>query len=194
MFKYYNPQLIHSKRSYTVEKLCHVFRDKKLHAQTIRAWINSGELEVISNKPIVIYGALVKEFLKKRNDAHKKTLEFNQIKCVGCKAIAVPKNNEVTVIGQNKNGSWSAVVICQFCARENTRFYGKNQRDKLNEVFIVKQTDLVTLCNKPDTASKTHLNDENKLALCESDSNQQENSLSSASKTNIGEQLTLFNF
>lgn len=192
MFKYYNSQLIHSKRSYTVEQLCAVYKAKVLHAQTIRGWVKDGLIPVLSKKPIVIYGAVFKTFLEVRNKSHKKQLEFNQIKCVGCKQISTPKNNEITLRGQNKNGSWNVVAICQFCNRENSRFYATDARQKLDETFIVKQPELMTLCNKSDTASKTHLNDENKLVSSEPSRDQQENSSVPASKTNIGEQLNLF--
>jgi hypothetical protein len=193
MFKYYNPQLIHSKRSYTVEKLCNVYKDKKLHAQTVRGWVNSGELETISKKPIVIYGAIAKSFLEKRNKSHKKTLGFEQIKCVGCKQISFPKNKEITLY-QNKNGIWKAVGFCQLCDNEILKFYKKDDRQKLEETFIIKQPELVTLCNKSDTASKTHLNEQEKVVSSEPPQDEQQNSTTTVSKTNIGEQLNLFNF
>ena len=191
MFKYYNPNLLHSKRSYTVEKFCNVYKDKKLHAQTVRSWVNSGELETISKNPIVIYGAIAKSFLDKRNKGHKKHPEFDQIKCVCCKQFSVPKNKEITLY-QNKNGSWKGVGFCQHCEHEISRFYKRDDRQKLEETFIVKHPELMTLCNKSDTASKTHFDDENKLVLSESDQDQQQNSPDVVSKTHIGEQLTLF--
>ncbi len=193
MFKYYNSQLLHSKRSYTVEKLCNVYKDKKLHAQTVRGWVNSGELEVISKKPIIIYGAVAKSFLEKRNKAHKKTLDFEQIKCVRCKQSSSPKNKEITLY-QNKNGSWKAVGFCQLCNHEISKFYKKDDRQKLEETFITKQPELVTLCNKSDTASKTHLNEPDKIASSEPNQDEQQNSTETVSKTNIGDQLNLFNF
>jgi len=191
MFKYYNPQLIHSKRSYTVEKLCNVYQDKKLHAQTIRGWVNSGELEVISKKPIIIYGAIIKSFLEQRNKAHKKTLDFDQIKCVFCKQSSSPKNKEITIY-QNKNGSWKAVGFCQVCDHEISKFYKRDDRQKLAETFIIKQPELITLCNKSDTASKTHLKELQKIVSSESKQDLKQDSTTTTSKTNIGEQLTLF--
>ncbi len=55
MFKYYNPQLVKKYRSYTAEEICKLFENKRLHVQTIREWVKSGELEVITKKPITIY-------------------------------------------------------------------------------------------------------------------------------------------
>ncbi len=193
MFKYYNPQLIHSKRSYTVEKLCNVYQDKKLHAQTIRGWVNSGELEVISKKPIIIYGAVIKSFLEQRNKALKKTLDFDQIKCVRCKQSSSPKNKEITIY-QNKNGSLKAIGFCQVCDNEISKFYKRNDRQKLEETFIIKQPELMTLCNKSDTASKTHLKGPQKIVSSESKQDAKQDSTTTTSKTNIGEQLNLFNF
>ena len=101
MFKYYNYKLIESNRSYSTEKI------KKLigiHEQTIREWVNQNNLECVSRKPILIYGAVLKEFIKNRNENHKKTLSFNEFKCLKCKAISIPQDNQISIY-HNKNGS-----------------------------------------------------------------------------------------
>lgn len=93
MFKNYNPRLVKQYRSYTVEQICNLFKEKKLHPQTVRDWVKSGELETITKKPIAIYGAVLKDFLEKRNASYKKQLEFNQFKCLKCQEIITPQNN-----------------------------------------------------------------------------------------------------
>ena len=148
-------------------------------------------MEVISKKPIIIYGAVIKSFLEHRNKANKRTLDFDQIKCVRCKQISHPKNKEITLY-QNKNGSWNAVCICQSCDQETWRFYKKIERQQLEETFIIKKPELMTLCNKSDTASKTHLKEPQKIVSSEPNKDVKQDSTTTTSKTNIGEQLNLF--
>lgn len=170
MFKYYNYKLIESNRSYSTEKI------KKLigiHEQTIREWINRNNLECVSKKPILIYGAILKEFIKNRNESHKKTLEFNQMKCLKCKAISIPKNNEV-LLYNNKNGSIRTVAIHSCCEGvELSKLYKKIDTEKLKQVFFIKPTE-PTLCNSLCISSKTNINETQETNLCEPKTKEQE--------------------
>lgn len=167
MFKYYNPRLVKQYRSYTVEQICDLFKEKKLHPQTVRDWVKSNGLQTVAQKPIVIYGAVLKDFIEKRNTGHKKQLEFNQFKCLKCQEIIVPQNNTIST-NKNKSGSINATAICPACHSKTTRFYRQNEQAKLEETFIIKHPQLVTICNPSPTACKTHLNDVTKEGSSES--------------------------
>ena len=188
MFKYYNANLIISNRSYSTEKIEKLL---KIHPQTVRGWIKEGNLQAISNKPISIYGAVLKEFIKNRNESHKKTLEFNQMKCLKCKAISTPKNNEV-LIYNNKNGSIRAVAIYPCCKRiELSKLYKKIDIEKLKQVFFIKPTE-PTLCNSLCISSKTNINETQETNLCEPKNKESQKSKKLSSKTHIEIQKGLF--
>ena len=192
MFKYYNHRIVKQYRSYTVEQVCNLFKDKKLHPQTIREWVKSGELEAIAKKPISIYGEVLKDFLEKRNAAHKKHLDFNQFKCVKCQEVVFPKNNTISLY-INNNGSIKAVAICPSCNHETIRFYKKNEHVKLEETFIIKEAEATTLYNLLPCASKTNLDGASNNGQSESFKNSKETSCDTASKTNITQiQTSLF--
>lgn len=181
MFKYYNSNLIISNRSYSTEKIEKLL---KIHPQTIREWVKIGKLQIISKKPISIYGAVLKEFIKNRNESHKKTLEFNQMKCFKCKTISIPKNNEV-ILYNNKNGSIRAIAIYSCCERvELSKLYKKIDITKLKQVFFIKPTE-PTLCNSLSISSKTNINETQKANLCESKNKESQQSKKLSSKTNI---------
>lgn len=114
MFKYYNPRLVKKYRSYTTEEICKLFENKKLHVQTIRDWVRSGDLEVVTKKPITVYGEILQAFLEKRNASHKKQLAFDQFKCLKCHEIISPHENAISMY-KNKNGSIKASAICPLC-------------------------------------------------------------------------------
>lgn len=191
MFKYYNHNLIHSKRPYTVEQICNLYKDKRLNPQTVRGWFKDHNLELISKRPIVIYGAILKDFLGNRNKGHKKQLNFDEIKCFSCKQVSKPQNNEMTLL-RNKNGSFKALVFCDKCGGKNNRFYKKNDYEKLTKTFTVKQPSLPTLCNNADNACKTNLDHKQKPSPSESCKKIEPDLTNSASKTNLGDQLSLF--
>ncbi len=184
MFKYYNHRLVKQYRSYSVEKICGLFKDKKLHPQTVREWVKSGQLATITTKPITVYGEVLIDFLEQRNQAHKQHLGFNQFKCVSCKEIDLPKDNAVALY-QNKNGSYKAVAYCATCNNQMTRFYKKTDHAKLNDTFTIKQAELLTLSNQLPSTSKTHLDSTLNNGLCESQKQLSKKPPSHASKTNL---------
>lgn len=178
MFKYYNSNLIRHNLSYTIREICKIYKDKKLHEQTIRAWVKSGDLKVVSSNPILIYGSVLKGFIKQRNESHKQTLAFNEIKCVRCKAISKPFNNEI-YIEINKNKSIKAVCNCGACKKKTFRYYKACDMANLEKTFIILKPALMTLSNISSTACNTHVKVNNKQ-------------VSNESKEIIPKQLNLF--
>ena len=158
MFKYYNPRLVKQHRSYRIEQICTLFKEKKLHAQTVRDWVKHHGLQTVATKPIVIYGAVLRDFIEKRNGVHKKKLEFHQFKCLKCQEIVSPLNNLISLY-KNKNGSIKALAICPPCNNETWRFYKKNEQSKLEETFIINKAAVATIYNQVPSTCKTHLND-----------------------------------
>ena len=166
MFKYLNPNLICSHRSYTVEKICALYESKKLHPQTIRAWVKSGDLEAVTHKPLLICGAILKNFLIHRNASNKKTLAFNEFKCFTCKENYTPSHSEIILYGR-KNGSLNATALCGVCGRQNSRFYKKSDESELRKIFVIKQPAVTTICNSPSSNTKTHINELEIKPSCE---------------------------
>jgi Zn finger protein HypA/HybF involved in hydrogenase expression len=194
MFKYYNPNLIVSCKSYTVDQICKLYAAKKLHAQTIRQWVKSGELEAVSNRPILIYGEVLKSFIEARNKAHKRTLEFNQFKCVKCREVSPPKGNAISVY-QNKNGSLKAVGICPACNHQNFRFYKRTDRSNLEKMFVFNTPHVTTICDGLVSSTKTHLNNNDKPPSNEPLKKDIKNERKLASKTHLNsQQLSLLDF
>ena len=204
MFKYYKSNLIISNRSYSTEK---IERLLKIHPQTIREWINQNNLECVSRKPILIYGAILKEFIKNRNERHKKTLSFNEFKCLKCKAISIPKGNQISIY-HNKNGSIRATGVCQNCNNEFSKLFKKNSIEQLKNSFFIKPTES-TLYNTSHINSKTNLISQKEIASNESKIEEQKEEIKAEenisfnthikesktnSKTNIEIQKGLFDF
>ena len=157
MIKKYNYSLINSKRSYTVEQICNLFKDKKLHPQTIRKWINIDGLKTVSSTPkFLIHGGVLKQFLKNKSSSIKQTLEFTEFKCFSCKHAIKPKDNQISIVVQ-PNKSIKAMAFCMLCNSKITKFYKANLHQKLHTTFFIKPIES-TLCNTLDSSLKTHIN------------------------------------
>jgi hypothetical protein len=108
------------------------------------------------------------------------------MKCLKCKAISTPKNNEV-LIYNNKNGSIRAVAIYPCCERvELSKLYKKIDIEKLKQVFFIKPTE-PTLCNSLCISSKTNINETQETNLCEPKNKESQKSKKLSSKTHIKE-------
>jgi hypothetical protein len=151
--------------------------------------------------------AILKEFIKNRNESHKKTLEFNQMKCLKCKAISIPQDNQISIY-HNKNGSIRAIGICQNCHNEFSKLFKKNSIEQLKNSFFIKPTES-TLYNTSPISSKTNIESQKEITSNESKIEEpkevikaQENisfnthikELKTSSKTNRGIQKGLFDF
>jgi len=86
--RHQNPQLAKIHRNYSVEEvamLCGV------HKNTVRQWIKSGGLSVLDDqRPMLILGRELREFLTKKKTKNKCTLKPGEIYCVRCRTPMSP--------------------------------------------------------------------------------------------------------
>ena len=168
MFKKYDPRLVRSYHSYKVADLCRLYRDKKLHAQTIRGWINSGKLTAFTDgKNILVYGAVFKQFLLDMNKKHKRTLAFTEFRCGKCKTIAAPLHNTISTMAPGRNGCILAYGVCVSCGHKITRIYARSTEEKILQSFTVQHNELAGLWYSSCTTSKTHIEIEPLITLRE---------------------------
>lgn len=203
MFRYYNYTLIESKRSYSSIKIQELLG---INPQTIRGWIKEKRLECVNKKPILIYGAILKAFIKARNEKYKNTLGFKEMKCFKCRNISIPRDNQISIY-HNKNGSIRVVGNCSNCDNELSKLYKKNSINELKESFFIKSAES-TLYNTLSISTKAHLESQNEIVLNDAKFNQEDNQQkvrkSISIKTHINEskinskthikQQTLFDF
>ena len=91
MAKKYDWRRIQSYRSYKLKDISRAFQDKKLHPQTIRGWIREHNLPSFTDgKAVYVYGAVLKQFLKERNEASKSPLALHEFRCFPCHVNTTP--------------------------------------------------------------------------------------------------------
>lgn len=123
--KIYNPQLVKSKRSYTIKEIAQIY---DLHIRTVQQWLKEG-LEPINSlvKPYLIQGEDLRIFLKKRMQKFKRKLDWNEIYCTKCRCPRKSFPDRLTFhISDKKLGKHfkQAIIIgkCENCGRPLIRF------------------------------------------------------------------------
>jgi hypothetical protein len=108
-----NPRKICSHISYTIEELSKISgRCEK----TFSRWIEDGLKTVPGcNKPFLISGRDIKEFLRNRKLKRKIPLNRSQFLCLTCKAARFAKRGSIRVVNGKK------IALCRVCNGKMSR-------------------------------------------------------------------------
>lgn len=185
MYKKYDHKRIKGYRSYKISDICHLYRDRKLHEQTVRKWVKSGQLAaILDGKVILIYGGVLKQFLIENNQKHQKKLEFTHFRCGKCKTKDAPLEHQVT-LQQGRGGSIQAFGVCVTCGHRMNRHYKASQLQEICNAFHVLHSEVGRLEDSSATTSKTHIKNSTKTAPSEPPNQQAVKSRTSPSKTHL---------
>jgi hypothetical protein len=158
MSKKYNSRLVHSYISYKIADICRLYKDIKLHPQTIRKWIKSGDLKAFEHAgEFYVYGAILKQFFENKSKTQKSPLEFNQFRCGKCKTKDVPLDSTFTKIESGRGGCIVVFGICKVCGHEMNRPYSNSKEGEIRKIFKSKLEAELTLCNTSSTTKSTHI-------------------------------------
>lgn len=140
--------------TYDIDDVCAVFSDKKLHAQTIRTWINKDGLQTLDKgRPILIYGYDLIAFLKKKNTKNKCVTEFDHIFCMKCQDARPVFQKRIIV--EQKNRSLHVKGRCRECKSIMCQNYKMDVLSKLKITFTL--VDALELYDCEGNTDKTHL-------------------------------------
>jgi len=92
MGKRLNPNKAKIHRSYTVEEAASLF---SVHKNTVRAWVKAGLSVCDNQKPMLILGAELREFIRSKNSKNKQKCKLYEMYCMRCKLPRRPAENMV---------------------------------------------------------------------------------------------------
>ncbi|MDH5721851.1 MAG: helix-turn-helix domain-containing protein [Alphaproteobacteria bacterium] len=152
--------------AYDLDEICALFSDTGLHIQTVRRWINKGGLQTIDrNKPTLIYGQNLIDFLKRQNSKGKCKTAFDQIYCMKCKD-GRPVYQKKIVIEQHKGGFLKASGLCRECKNRMFKSYKMEDYGALKRTFHV--VDVLELYDCVTPTDKTHISAQEQKRASES--------------------------
>ena len=132
-----NPMAVRANVTYDVFEAADALRVKPA---TIRNWIKDGMEAMTSQKPFLILGAAIREYLRAKYKSAKRPLGPDQLYCASCNNGRVPIPLTVT---QSAVSAKTDLLqgLCGTCGCKSTRMISHQQRAHFAEIFQIKTKD-----------------------------------------------------
>lgn len=140
MGKTYNIRLIKHRESYTLKQISETLN---VHSRTVQEWRKEGLKTISTEKPFLVMGYDLKEFLNKKLNSRKTKLKANQFFCTKCRSAVTSKNNEVHLANLNKaigNQGFKGLTVkglCQECGTKLNKFSHEGKLKDLQNNFTI---------------------------------------------------------
>ena len=106
-----NHRRVKTHRSYTVEEVASLFG---FHKNTVRNWVKNGLATIDSNRPMLILGKDLVEFLQKRRTRNKQTCKPGELYCVRCR-FPRPAAEDMAEYSPGNEKTGNLIAICPVC-------------------------------------------------------------------------------
>ena len=140
MGKSYNIRLIKHRESYSLKQISETL---KVHQRTVQEWRHEGLTTISTEKPFLVMGYDLKEFLNRKLQSKKIKLEANQFYCTKCRNAVITINNKVHLASLNKtigNQGFNGLMIkgiCQKCGTKLNKFSHDGRLQELKDTFSI---------------------------------------------------------
>ena len=131
-----NPYHVKIHRNYTIEDIANLFQ---LHKNTVRTWVKQGLPVIDSQRPMLILGGDLREYLQSKRKAKKTTCKLNELYCVSCKSPKLPALNVVEFIATNEQ-TGRLIGICPTCDSVMNKFVSQSKLLTIQEKLQVTIT------------------------------------------------------
>jgi len=122
-----NHRRVKSLRSYTVEEVAGLFA---IHKNTVRTWLKNGLSVIDNNRPTLVLGSDLVEFLKKRRTKNKQVCKPGEFYCVRCRCPRSAAEG-IADYSPTNDKTGNLVAICSDCGA------GMNRRVSLVKIMEV---------------------------------------------------------
>ena len=131
-----NPYHVKIHRNYTIEDIANLFQ---LHKNTVRTWVKQGLPVIDSQRPMLILGGDLMEYLQSKRKSKKTTCKLNELYCVSCKAPKEPALNMAEFKAINEQ-TGRLIGLCPTCDSEMNKFVSQSKLPSVLEKLEVTIT------------------------------------------------------
>jgi hypothetical protein len=128
---------IRAARSYNLEEAATALGASQ---GTIRAWVKQGLPIMKDQRPYLILGEALKDFLQDRVKSRKVRLQPHQLYCLTCKAARTPDGMLVDCIPQTATTA-RLMGLCEVCGGTCNRMISRSKIGHFGEIFDVAMKD-----------------------------------------------------
>lgn len=144
MARLINPNRAKIHRNYTVEEVALLFN---VHKNTVRGWIKSGLPACTEQRPALILGYQLREFLQSKRQVRKRKCRLFEIYCLRCREPKRPAGNMVDFEPRNDE-SGRLVGLCPDCDGVINRYVSTAGLDPISEYLEVRVPKALKHINK----------------------------------------------
>lgn len=124
-----NPNLAKIHRSYKVEEIADLFL---VHKNTVRLWIKDGLQTIDDQRPTLVLGVHLVDYLKARRQSRKRPCKANEMFCVRCKEPKRPVEGLIEYVSITESLG-NLIAICPACCGI------MNRRTSLTKIRTISQ-------------------------------------------------------
>lgn len=124
-------------RSYTFDEAATALGVSK---GTIRNWVNTGLPAMKAQRPYLILGEALKDYLQARATNRKVALQPSELYCLSCKASRTPIGMMVDCIPQTAKTA-RLMGLCEACGGTCNRMISRTKIDLFREIFALAEKD-----------------------------------------------------
>ena len=140
MTKHRSHRVLRAARSYTFEEAASALG---VSMGTVRAWAKNGLPTMKAQRPYLILGEALKDFLLAKSARGRAALQPTELYCLSCKAARTPMGMLVDCIPQTANTS-RLMGLCEVCGGRCNRMISRAKIDHFREVFALAEKDAKT--------------------------------------------------
>jgi len=135
MSKRANPMAVKAALTYEVGEAALALGISKA---TIRNWIRNGLPVMSKQKPYLILGQALRDYIRAMSQAAKSPLAQNELYCVSCKSAQPPQDLIVEVVPNNSQ-TIRLKGVCSDCGGAASRIVSKNKTQQFAAIFMFKK-------------------------------------------------------
>lgn len=128
MSQRHNTNRIRRQISYSIQEITEMLA---VHKNTVRSWVREGLPKTDKQKPWLIHGQDLREFLSKRQSLRQKKCGLDEFYCFRCRMPRRPFGNLADVKVRNAK----TVVVCGFCEVCDTSMNKVQSAKNLAKIF-----------------------------------------------------------
>jgi len=133
MAKRYNPNKCKINRNYTVAEIAVLY---DVHKSTVKTWLRRGLKRIDNQRPYIILGSDLKQFIKDRRGINKRSCELGEIYCMKCREPRTPEQGS-TVFETETSRYGRIKANCNVCDSAMNRYFRLTDLAVLQRHFAV---------------------------------------------------------
>lgn len=135
MAKAHNIHAVKSARVYTLPEAA---KASGVSVGTLRNWVRAGLPILKAEKPYLVSGQVLKDWVKNRDRKARRKLLLHEMLCMRCKAASVPAGSMVDCIPQTSR-TMRLTALCPHCGGAMHRMISTRQLPEFARLFDVAQ-------------------------------------------------------